>query len=130
MEAKPPSHRGEPRMLSCIPAYVGTSDDSQELALILDISSSGAKLLTRRQFEDGGSIKLILYISKDHPDVPAAGKVVRARGRKEDTGAWPYEIAVQFDEPITAYTKEIQELGERQAELGLFRRTSKPPPAK
>ena len=117
-------------MLSCIPAYVGTNDKSLELALILDISSSGAKLLTRTQFDDGGSIKLSLYISKEHPSVPAAGRVVHARGRTEDTGAWPYEIAVQFDEPITAYTKEIQELGEKQAELGLFRRSSKPPPAK
>ena len=117
-------------MLSCIPAYVGDGDESKELALILDISSSGARLLTRNEFEDGGSIKLSLYISKEYPSVPAAGRVVRSRARTKDTGGWPFEIAVQFDVPIAAYTKEIQELGERQAELGLFRKTSRPPPPK
>ena len=122
--------RVESRMLTCIPAYIGTSEDSPHLALICDISASGARLFTRTKIEEGDKVELTLYLSREKSDCRAKGQVVRTIDRpREIASTWPYEIAVQFDELISEYAADIKELSERQQDLGLFskKRSSRPP---
>jgi hypothetical protein len=80
-------------------------------------------LLTRARPEPGDHIRLSLYITAD-PAKPGvvSGSVVRVEPWGDGTTLWSFSVAVQFDEPATEYETEIQELAERQAKMGLFRK--------
>lgn len=108
--------------MSCIPAYVETEGNSRRLAMIRDISTTGARLLVQEQWQPGEAVRLSLYLAEDPNEArPASGKVVRAERRTGTREVWGYQIAVEFDAPITEYSAEINALTERQEKLGLFK---------
>jgi PilZ domain len=121
-EPPPSNRRREPRSLSCIPAYVENQDTSKHLALIRDISATGARLLVQEQWRVGEPVRLSLYLSAD-PNAArsASGKVVRAERHEGAREIWGYQIAVDFDESIGQYAAEINALTEQQEKLGLFK---------
>lgn len=121
-DVPPSNRRRESRRLSCIPAYVENQDASKQLALIRDISTTGARLLVRELWREGESVQLSLYISDDPHEARAAqGKVVRAVRNDGPRDVWGFQIAVEFDEPITEHAEEIRTFTEQQAKLGLFK---------
>ena len=122
--APPPSdRRSEPRQLTCIPAHVESTRASPLIALIRDVSVTGALLLTRCRLERGERLKLNLYMTGNAKEGrPTRGRVARCERRSGDRAdVWPWEVGVRFDEPISQYADEIKALTERQASDGLFK---------
>jgi hypothetical protein len=118
--AAPPSdRRGGERHLACFPAYVQRPDGGPRTSLIRDLSTVGALLLVRKKLSPGEAVSLQLFIAEDLTQArTATGKVVRVEPLREDAvGLWSYRVAVQFDEPLTMYEREIDELKERGARL-------------
>jgi hypothetical protein len=93
------------------------------MALIRDLSVTGALLLTRTRLAVGEEVRLSLYFSQDSDDARhASGRVIRVEPRTgERAGVWHYSVAVQFGEPLRDREAEIKELAARQAALGLPR---------
>lgn len=119
-ESDRPERRTDVRKLSCIPAYV--ESNQQHLALIRDVSLTGALLFTRSKFEVGEPVHLSLYLAEGAKEARRAdGRVVRAVERAGDRDVWNYEVGVQFDEPIEQYADEIEKLRERQAKIGVLK---------
>ena len=118
------NRRSASRLLACIPAYFESHRDSQDLALIRDVSVTGARLYTRIRLEVGQEVTLHLYLGKEsEPPKHAAGRVVRADRRNPAlSDVWPWEIGVEFATPIESYEKEIEELCRRQEAAGILKR--------
>jgi len=112
------------RQLSCIPAAFESKSDAHDLALIRDVSVRGAKLLTRMKLELEEPVTLHLYLGlESEPPRQASGKVRRVERREPAlSDMWGWEIGVEFDTPIDAYQKEIDDLTRRQEEAGVLRR--------
>lgn len=121
--------RREPRHLACFPAYIEDAGVTRS-AIIRDLSITGARLLTRARPDVGDRVKLSLYITPN-PDEPGivTGNVVRVEPWGDGSTLWSFSVAVEFDEPASAYEDEIKELAERQAKMGLFRNPD-PKPAR
>jgi hypothetical protein len=115
--------RAHTRQLSCIPASFGGPESADGVAFIRDVSVTGARLYTRTKLELGAPVVLNLYLADSGGPRQTTGRVVRVeQGDPERFEFWSWEIGVQFDEPITAYEKEIEELSRRQQESGILRR--------
>ena len=117
--------RSEPRKLTCIPAYFDSRESSQDLALIRDVSASGAKLFTQHglDLEHPVTLHLCLGGETDPPRV-VMGRVVRVDRRDlAVSDLWSWEIGIEFNEPITEYQAEIDELCRRQRSVGLLEGT-------
>jgi hypothetical protein len=97
-------------------------------AIIRDLSITGARLLTRARPDVGDRVRLSLYITAN-PEQPglAMGNVVRVEPWGDGTTLWSFSVAVEFDEPASAYEEDIKALAERQAKLGLFKNSDPPP---
>jgi len=120
--------RVDERHFACFPAHIQRrSRDGQatstRMALIRDLSVSGALLLTRQRLEIGEEIRLSLYLTEDVTDArPATARVVRTEPRTDDRSeVWHHSVAVQFAEPLVDHEAEIKHLAERQAALGIPR---------
>jgi hypothetical protein len=123
-EPPPPSdRRTDTRHFACFPAHIQRSGGSLRMALIRDLSVSGALLLTRQKLDVGETIGLSLYLSEDTDQaLVASGHVVRVEPRTaEKSEVWHHSVAVQFETPLTGYEAEIKALADRQEELGLPR---------
>ncbi|MBW2529175.1 MAG: PilZ domain-containing protein [Deltaproteobacteria bacterium] len=121
-----PKHdrRTAARHLACFPAYVGTEEEGQNIALIRDVSVNGALLLTRDQLDVGDKIELSMYVSGDAkaPAHETAAEVVRVEERRpEQADVWPYSAAVKFDKELKDLEAEFKDLEEHQKKLGLHR---------
>ncbi len=116
--------RAHSRQLTCIPAYFESRADSQDLALIRDVSVTGAKLYTRVRLEPNHAVTLHLYLSGESaPPKQAAGKVVRVDRREAALAdIWVWELGVEFETPIVEYETEIAALCARQEAAGILRR--------
>jgi hypothetical protein len=114
--------RVDERHFACFPAHIKRAGGSTRMALIHDLSVSGALLLTRERLAVGDEIRLDLYLHEDGEAVPAAARVLRveprAAGRDE---VWHHTVAVQLAEPLLDCEAEIKDLAARQAELGVPR---------
>lgn len=111
------------RQLSCIPVFFESRRDSQDVALIRDVSVRGAKLLTRVKLELDETVTLHLYLGLES-DEPrqAVGKVRRVERREPAVSdLWGWEIGVEFDATIDTYQTEIDDLTRRQKEAGVIR---------
>ena len=118
----PPDRRGGERHLACFPAALERKDGEHRPSIIRDLSESGALLLVRTtKVAVGDTVKLQLYIADDTTTFrPATGKIVRVEELSlSDAGPWLRRVAVQFDEPLTVYAKEIESFLERAQRLGL-----------
>ncbi len=127
LDPPPSERRREPRHLACFPAYIEDGGITRS-AIIRDLSIAGARLLTRARPEVGDRVRLSLYITPN-PNEPgiAMGNVVRVERWGDGTTLWSFSVAVEFDEPASAYEREIKELAERQAKMGLFKNQDPPP---
>ena len=116
--------RTNSRQLTCIPAYFESKRDSQDLALIRDVSVRGARLYTRVRLEPEEPVTLQLYLGPESsPPRKSEGKVVRVERRDPaQSDVWAFEVGVVFAEPITAYEAEINELCKRQEAAGILKR--------
>lgn len=120
-ESQGDERRGSPRHLACFPAHIVRPSGSTRMALIRDLSVSGALLLTRSRLEVGEEIRLSLYLSDNSDDPrPADARVLRTEPRTgERAEVWHHTVAVQFIEPLSDLEAEIEDLAARQAELGV-----------
>ena len=117
------------RLIACIPAYLDSIHDEHDLALIRDVSSTGARLLTRTKLPIGLSVHLELYVRGDGgTPTEASGHVVRSdRRERAVSDVWPWEIAVEFEAPLEDADHEIESLSERQAAMGIVKPPSERP---
>src|SRR4051812_26973457 len=102
--------RASSRQLTSIPAHLQSRQDPQDLALIRDVSTTGARLYTRAKLEINETVTLHLYLGLES-EAPrkASGRIVRVDRRDPALAdIWAWEIGVEFDETITAYEKEIE----------------------
>jgi len=93
------------------------------MALIRDLSTSGAQLLVRAKLEVGDRLKIQLFLT-DNLDQPreTTGHVARVEPLADnEVGMWSRRVGVQFDEPLTIQAEEIAALKERE------RRHKRPP---
>jgi len=113
--------RAGERHLACFPAHIQRNSGSTRMALIRDLSVTGALLLTRADLKVGETIRLSLYLREDATEaVPASGHVVRFEDREaERAEVWHHCAAIHFDEPLRGHEDEIRALAQRQAELGV-----------
>jgi hypothetical protein len=112
------------RQLTCIPAAFDSERSSRDLALICDASITGARLYTQGELELQEPVTLELFLGPASAEPrKVEGKVVRVERRAATVSeVWPWEVAVEFDEPITAYQKEIEDLCRRQEASGILKR--------
>jgi len=125
-DAEPESggeRRGSERHFACFPAHIERPGGSTRMALIRDLSVTGALLLTRTKLAVGEEIRLSLYLSEDVTEArPAAGKVIRTEPRSGDRAeVWHHTVAVHFTEPLQDCEDQIKDLAARQAALGVPR---------
>ncbi len=108
--------RGDLRHLTCYPFHIQTGEmgdtSDLEIALIRDLSTTGALLFTRQELEVGARVKLHLDVFGRPNEVRLAiGHVVRSEARSpEEAEVWPFAIAVQLDEPQGDLAPAIEEL--------------------
>ena len=109
-----------PRHLACFPVHAKVEAKGNRIAVIKDISVTGALLLTRSQFEVGSGMELSMYLSGD-PDgelTVATGEVVRTERRsKEVSDLWGFSAAVRFDEPLTHLEEQIKAVAKHQEKV-------------
>lgn len=117
------------RLIACIPAYLDSIHDEHDLALIRDVSTTGARIFTRTKLPIGLSVRLELYVRGD-AGTPSEvnGHVVRADRRDiAVSDVWPWEIAVEFEAPLKDSDREIEALSERQLAMGIIKPPSERP---
>jgi hypothetical protein len=108
--------RGGERLLACFPAYLERSGSEARMALIRDLSTSGAQLLVRGNLDIGERVKIQLYLT-DKLEEPrtTSGHVTRVEPLADDeVGLWSRRVGVHFDEPLTIDPAEIDALRERE----------------
>ncbi len=118
-DASDDDRRDHNRQLTCVVAEIETEDKSS-LALIRNVSRSGALLYVARQLPVDSPVELAIHTTADPrgKKIHATGTIVRRKALDiERTDLWHWEIGVQFDEPIAANDEELetlaQELGRR-----------------
>jgi hypothetical protein len=108
------------RHFACFPAHIERPGTGKRIAMMHDLSVSGALLVVRAQLAVGESVSLQLHVTGD-PD--SAGRATRARVVRvepldpAERALWSHRVAVQFDEPITDFEPEIRALEARQRQL-------------
>ena len=104
------------RHFVCVPARVQPVDGgNQKLALIENISVTGAALLTRSEPAIGEIMTLALYFSGTGAEPRwAKARVVRSVPVGEGGTIWKCRVAVAFDEHLDDCTEEIRVLAEAE----------------
>ncbi len=117
------------RLIACIPAYLDSKQDEHDLALIRDVSTTGARLLTRTNLPIGQSVHVELYVRGDAgTPSQATGRVVRSDRRDIAlSDVWPWEVAIEFEAPLEDADHEIEALSERQLAMGIIKPPSERP---
>lgn len=117
MSEKEADRRREPRVLTCYPIHYekSSSNGSARIALIHDLSITGALLLTRGKVEPGEHVKLHLDVFGEPEKVSvAAGHVLRCDRRDpEVSDMWGFSVGVQFERAMPELEASIQELAKK-----------------
>jgi hypothetical protein len=115
--------RVDERHFACFPAHIQRPGGSTRMALIRDLSVSGALLYTRSRLAVGDELELNLYLREDATHfVPAPARVVRIEPLSADrSDVWHFRAAVCFAEPLCDCETEIKDIAARQAALGVPR---------
>lgn len=119
----PSERRIGTRYLACFPAYVEQPEGRRRTALIHNLSTSGALLLTQRAFEIGETIRLELFITPDNlqNSVHVTAHVSRLEVIPiQRADVWSHRVGVHFDAPLDAHESEVKDLAERQKQLGFM----------
>jgi len=114
--------RANERSLVCAPVGVEPQTSKGHKAVLRDISMTGASFLTRvvLQAEEPVTLTIELDRASQGRSVRASGKVVRVQALDpECADVWTHQIAVHFNEPLSRYEAEIQELADRLVRAGL-----------
>ena len=115
-DAKGKDRRGSVRHLSCFPAHIHKAD-GVHIAIIRDLSVSGALILTHAAMPIGEHLELSLFIESAERAHAVTGTVIRVE-RRPAAVLWPFLVAVQFETVLDSLPKEIEALTEQQAKLG------------
>lgn len=110
------------RQLVCVTAEVRPDEDSQQVAVIHDMSVEGVYLHTQAPVPEGESVALSIRLTSDPegPSVDATGQIVRVdRLPQERADFWTHGVAVRFDEPLTELEEEIGELAAKLKKAGV-----------
>jgi hypothetical protein len=111
--------RSDTRHIACFPAEIDTGDGAI-IAIIRDLSVSGALLLTRTKFKVGDPVKLSLYILDDQNPRVVSGKIMRSERRGIDySDVWPNSVGIKFDELLKDCEAEVKAVAEQQAKSGV-----------
>jgi hypothetical protein len=117
-----PERRLHVRHLVCIPAYLRRTTDRQRIALIRNISLSGALLLTRKELADGEPLDLSLHFGGIPPLIvhDTTAQVVRVESLEaERAGLWLHAAGVSFEQPLAEIEEHIRRVAARlRASLG------------
>ena len=117
LPSSPDDRRRAARNVVCVPARVHAGEGGEKLALIEDISVTGARLLTRSEPDVGELLRLSLYFAgtAGQPREVMA-RVVRFLPCSDAGLIWRCRVAVAFDEPLNDCEEEIRALAEEEAE--------------
>ena len=115
-KAKPSDRRADIRHQAVFPAEIET-EGTTNIAVIRDLSVSGAQLLTRSKFKVGDAVKLSLYILDDKTPRVVTGKIMRSSWRGSDySDLWPNSVGIKFDEMLVDCEEEVKAVAEQQAQ--------------
>jgi Tfp pilus assembly protein PilZ len=118
-KAKPSDRRADVRHQAVFPAEIET-EGGTSIAVIRDLSVSGAQLLTRSRFKVGDPVKLSLYILDDKNPRVVTGKIMRSGRRGSDySDLWPNSVGIKFDEMLADCEDEVKAVAEQQLRSGL-----------
>lgn len=104
------------RHVACFPVHLDVDEQSPALSVVRDMSVTGAKIYSRKRVDVGAPIHLKLYILGPEDARDVSGHVVRCVRRKQ-ASTWPFEIAVEFDEPLVGFEVEIARVAEAQSRI-------------
>jgi len=111
--------RRNERTLACFPIHLHQGrDDREHIALIRELSVSGAQVLTRVQPPVGSPLSLTLYVDNPMDGVDVEAKVIRVEERPDDS-LWTQLVAVEFAAPLKGFDAKIKEISDRQRRAGL-----------
>lgn len=101
----------------CIPAYVQRTETGPHIALIRDISLSGALILIRKRLVVTEPLDLSLHLRAEVDTGPvreARASVVRLETLEPDrAGLWLHAAGVRFDEPMDDLDDQIKSVSAR-----------------
>ncbi len=108
------------RHFVCFPAHVDAQPGGKRVAMIHDLSVTGAMLVVRADLAVGDLVSLDLHVTGD---ASSRSRVTHARVVRieplahEDRVLWSHRVAVQFEQPIADFETEIRELAAWQDQL-------------
>ncbi|MBN2194504.1 MAG: protein kinase [Polyangiaceae bacterium] len=106
-----PHLRSAERFPSTIPAALNGQRDLGHVALITNISRSGALLWTRRECAVGEGLQITIHFDDEHAGVTTEARVVRAAARpRVEPHLWTYEVAVRFRSPLIGVEGQLERL--------------------
>ncbi|HOU92400.1 MAG TPA: serine/threonine-protein kinase [Polyangiaceae bacterium] len=106
-----PHLRSDERFPSSIPASLDGRRDLGHVALIVNISRSGALLWTRRGCAVGEDLLVTIHFDDDHTGLVTRARVVRATPRRHvDPEFWPFEVAIRFSSPLVGVEEHLERL--------------------
>lgn len=115
--------RAEPRHIAYFAAEIEIDGGEEaSIAIIRDLSVSGAQLLTRSKFKVGDPVKLSLYILDETTPRVVSGHIVRCERRGADySDVWPNTVGIKFTEQLSDCEAEIKAVADQQAKSGVNR---------
>ena len=103
------------RHLACGLAFIDREEGTPRRALISDISTTGALLLTRADLSAGEQIALTLHILPNQPALETIATVVRVGERPAALAeVWRFDAAVHFEPALPVDEKLLAEVAARQ----------------
>ncbi len=121
-QGNPEDRRADTRHIACFPAEIEVegSEGEASLAMIRDLSVSGALLFARSKLKVGSKVKLSLYILDETNPRVVRGQIMRCEKRSQElVDMWSISIGVKFDELLKDYEAEVKAVAEQQAKLGI-----------
>ena len=106
--------RQRERHIACFAAELDAEGKGEHLAVIRDLSVTGARLLTRARVEVGDPLRLTLHFGAGTEPHAVPARVVRVEKldrAKHDL--WSTALGVAFDEPLVGFEDRIKELEAR-----------------
>ena len=123
-DAGPPSGGAERRRLDRIAAAAVTElviDGVAHMAMLHDLSGTGALVLTRTRVKPGDRVELRIHLGESLEEVvETAGWILRVETWAEGESFWPLSVAVKFDQLTTGHEARLEAIRARQEELGLL----------
>lgn len=120
--AKSSERRSDTRHIAYFAAEIEPTGGASSIAIIRDLSVSGAQLLTRSKFQVGDAVKLSLYILDESTPRVVNGRIMRSERRGADySDVWPNTVGIKFDEVLKDCEAEIKAVADQQAKSGVNR---------